>query len=84
MNQPIKIVVKKKTLGTIVINSNVYSLPIYKVTLYLRGHTFGELSCDDCECKNNLIVGSIIAEELRNTIKEKFNLTTSAGNFIMD
>ena len=55
-----------------------------KGTLYFSGHTLGKLSCNECECTNNLIVGSIIAEELRNTLKEKFNLTTSAGNDIVE
>jgi len=46
----------------------------------LRGHVFGELSCDeDCECVQSLKVGSVIAEELRKVILDKHGLTSSAG-----
>ena len=48
-----------------------------------RGHVFGEFSCDDCDCITNLTLGTVIAEELRNTLKDKFNLTTSAGESFM-
>ena len=44
---------------------------------------FGEFSCDDCDCITNLTLGTVIAEELRNTLKDKFNLTTSAGESFM-
>jgi len=45
----------------------------------LSGHTFGDFLCENCECITGLSVGSNIAEEIRNTLKDKFNLTTSAG-----
>ena len=51
--------------------------------LLCRGHVFGDFSCDDCDCITNLTLGTVIAEELRNTLKDKFNLTTSAGESIM-
>jgi len=46
-----------------------------------RGNVYGELVCDDygCDCVARLTVGTIVADELRNVLKTKFNLTTSAG-----
>jgi len=49
--------------------------------LNFKGEQFGELKCDDlgCDCVGRLIVGTLVADELRAVIKSKYNLTTSAG-----
>ena len=48
----------------------------------VSGNVFGEKRGDchcECDCRTNMIVGSILAEEIRKQIFEKVGLTTSCG-----